>query len=163
MKQYNNEMARNRVITLRYVNAMLRYVNSMLLDVNAIFLIFLRASKSISPQLYYIWNVKYMYKKNWCTVTVAPAIEHHGGHSRTPANPRWDQVPGRSQRLLLGCQTCHECPRYNERVYMEAWHWMWTDTYIGSVTATTHQEKGHNNTWVEPLAGNCTTSSTWQR
>ena len=23
--------------------------------------------------------------------------------------------------------------------------------------------KRHNNTWVEPLAGNCTTSSTWQR
>ena len=36
MKQYNNEMARNRGITLRYVNAMLRYVNAMLLYVNAI-------------------------------------------------------------------------------------------------------------------------------
>ena len=49
MKQYNNinEMARNRVITLRYVNAM----------VNAILSIFLRASKCLSPQLYYIWNV----------------------------------------------------------------------------------------------------------
>ena len=41
-------------------------------------------------------------QKNWCTVTVASTIEHHGGHSRTPANQRWDQVPGRSQRLLLG-------------------------------------------------------------
>ena len=41
-------------------------------------------------------------QKNWCTVTVAPTIEHHGGHSRTPANQRWDQLPGRSQRLLLG-------------------------------------------------------------
>ena len=41
-------------------------------------------------------------QKNWCTVTVAPTIERHGGHSRTPANQRWDQVPGRSQRLLLG-------------------------------------------------------------
>ena len=41
-------------------------------------------------------------QKNWYTVTVAPTIEHHGGHSRTPANQRWDQVPGRSQRLLLG-------------------------------------------------------------
>ena len=37
-------------------------------------------------------------QKNWCTVTVAPTIEHHGGHSRTPANQRRDQVPGRSQR-----------------------------------------------------------------
>ena len=35
--------------------------------------------------------------------------------------------------------------------------------YIGSVTATTHQKKRHDNTWVEPLAGNCTTSSTRQR
>ena len=41
-------------------------------------------------------------QKNWCTVTVAPTIEHHGGHSWTPVNQRWDQVPGRSQRLLLG-------------------------------------------------------------
>ena len=31
-------------------------------------------------------------QKNWCTVTVAPTIEHHGGHSRTLANQRWDQV-----------------------------------------------------------------------
>ena len=44
------------------------------------------------------WEIQ----KNWCTVTMAPTIEHHGGHSRTPANQRWDQVPGRSQRLLLG-------------------------------------------------------------
>ena len=41
-------------------------------------------------------------QKNWCTVTVAPTIEHHCGHSRTPANQRRDQVPGRSQRHLLG-------------------------------------------------------------
>ena len=30
-------------------------------------------------------------------VTVAPTIEHHGRHSRTPASQRWDQVPGRTQ------------------------------------------------------------------
>ena len=41
-------------------------------------------------------------QKNWCTVTVAPTIGHHVGHSRTPANQSWDQVSGRSQRLLLG-------------------------------------------------------------
>ena len=29
-------------------------------------------------------------QNNWFTVTVAPTIEHHGGHSRTPANQRWD-------------------------------------------------------------------------
>ena len=41
-------------------------------------------------------------QKTWCTVTVAPTIEHHDGHSRTPANQRWDKVPGVSQCLLLG-------------------------------------------------------------
>ena len=49
-----------------------------------------------------IYELRCKIHKNWCTVTVAPTIEHHGGHSRTPANQRWDQVPGRSQRLLLG-------------------------------------------------------------
>ena len=39
-------------------------------------------------------------QKNWSTVTVAPTIEHHDGHLRTPANQRWDQVPGRSQRPI---------------------------------------------------------------
>ena len=52
------------------------------------------------------WEGLLLYKckiqKNWCTVTVAPTIEHYGGHSRTHANQRWDHVPGRSQRLLLG-------------------------------------------------------------
>ena len=38
-------------------------------------------------------------QKNWCTVAVAPTIEHHGGHSRTPTNQRWDQVPGRSRDI----------------------------------------------------------------
>ena len=42
-----------------------------------------------------VWQ-KCKIQKNWCTVTVAPTIEQHGGHSRTPANQRWDQVPGRS-------------------------------------------------------------------
>ena len=41
-----------------------------------------------------VWQ-KCKIQKNWCTVTVAPTIEHHDGHSRTPANQRWDRVPGR--------------------------------------------------------------------
>ena len=48
-----------------------------------------------------VWQ-KCKIQNNWCTVIVAPTIEHHGGHSRTPANQRRDQVSGRSQRLLLG-------------------------------------------------------------
>ena len=43
-----------------------------------------------------VWP-KFKIQKNWCTVTVAPTIEHHGGHSRTPANQKWYQVPGRTQ------------------------------------------------------------------
>ena len=55
-------------------------------------------------------------QKNWCTVTVAPTVEHHGGHSLTPANQRWDQVPWRSQRLLLASRTRHEFQ--NNRITM---------------------------------------------
>ena len=40
-----------------------------------------------------VWQ-KCKIQMNWYTVTVAPTIEHHG-HSRTPANQRWDQVPGK--------------------------------------------------------------------
>ena len=56
---------------------------------------------SYTRQREQVWQ-KCKIQKNWCTVTVAPTIEHHGGHSQTPANQRWDQVPGRNQRLLLG-------------------------------------------------------------
>ena len=51
---------------------------------------------NILPFLY-----KCKIQKNWCTVTVAPTIEHHDGHSRTPANQRWGHVPGRSHILKL--------------------------------------------------------------
>ena len=47
-----------------------------------------------------VWQ-KCNIQKNWCTVTVVPTIENHDGHSRTPANKKWDQMPGRNQRLLL--------------------------------------------------------------
>ena len=58
---------------------------------------------SSTPQREQVWQ-KCKIQKNWCTVTVAPTIEHHGGHSRTPVNQRCDQVPGRSNvssQLLL--------------------------------------------------------------
>ena len=67
-------------------------------------------------------------QKNWCTVTVAPTIEHHGGHSRTPANRGETRCPGGVSVSCLASRTRHECPRHNGSVYMEAWHWMWTDT-----------------------------------
>ena len=44
-----------------------------------------------------VWQ-KCKIQKNWCTVTVSPTIEHHGGHSRTLENERWDQVPGSVKR-----------------------------------------------------------------
>ena len=44
-----------------------------------------------------VWQ-KCKIQKNWCTVTVAPTIEHHGGHLWTPENQRWDQVPASTIR-----------------------------------------------------------------
>ena len=75
-----------------------------------------------------VWQ-KCKIQKNWCTVTVAPTIEHQSGHSQTPANQRWDQgcLGGVSVSCLASC-TCHECLRHNESVYMGVWNWMWTDT-----------------------------------
>ena len=67
-------------------------------------------------------------QNNWCTVTVAPTIEHHGGYSPTPTNQSWGQVPGRVSVSFFASRTRHECPRHNESVYMEAWHWMWANT-----------------------------------
>ena len=63
-----------------------------------------------------VWH-KCKIQKNWCIVTVAPTIEHHGWHSRTPANQRWDQVPGRSQRpevcvMLKSFKINLTCMRY---------------------------------------------------
>ena len=109
------------------------------------------------------WSFECKIQKNWCTVTVAPTIEHHGGHSRTPANQRWDQVPGRSQRLLLGLAA----PAMNARDTTKMYIWN-LDTECGPTLyrkCHSHSTPGkrHNNTWVEPLAGNCTTSSTRQR
>ena len=55
-------------------------------------------SSWMNGRFYWSYYVDFECKiqENWCTVTVAPTIEHHGGHSRTPINQRWDQVPGRS-------------------------------------------------------------------
>ena len=38
------------------------------------------------------------------------------------------RCPGGVSVSCLASRTRHECPRHNESVYMEAWHWMWTDT-----------------------------------
>ena len=45
------------------------------------------------------------------------------------------RCPGGVSVSCLASCTRHECPRHNESVSMEAWH------YIGSVKATTHQGK----------------------
>ena len=47
---------------------------------------------SSTRQREHVWQ-KCKIQKKWCIVTVAPTIEHHGGHSWTPVNQRWDQVP----------------------------------------------------------------------
>ena len=81
-------------------------------------------------------------QKNWCTVTVTQTIEHHGGHSRTPAHQRWDQVPGRSQRLLLGWPHPPWMPATQRKCIYGGLKLDVDRHYIESVTATTHQEKG---------------------
>ena len=64
-----------------------------------------------------LWQ-KCKIQTNWCTVTVAPTIEHNGGHSRTPANQRWDQVPGRkgkTEEIWLGHMTKTPLPSENNK------------------------------------------------
>ena len=77
------------------------------------------------------------------------------------------RCPGGVIVSCLASRTRHECPRHNESVYMEAWLWMWTDTTLVYRKCHSHTTPGKrhtcNNTWVEPLAWNCTTSSTRQR
>ena len=87
-------------------------------------------------------------QKNWCTVAVAPTVKHHVGLSRTPANQRWDQVPGRRQCLLLGYPHPPWIPSTQRNCIYGGLTLDMDRHYIGSVTATTHQEKKHNNTWV---------------
>ena len=88
-----------------------------------------------------VWQ-KCKIQKNWCTVTVAPIMEHHGGHSRTPANRRWEKVPGRSQRLLLGQPHPPWMLPIPKKGICGGLTLDVNQHYIGSVTATTHQEKG---------------------
>ena len=78
-------------------------------------------------------------QKEWCTVTVAPTIEHNGGHSRKPevrpgareesASPAWlaapPWMPATQRKCIYGGLTL-DVDRH----------------YIGSFTATTHQGKG---------------------
>ena len=88
-----------------------------------------------------VWRLAYCkIQKNWWTATVAPKIEHHGGHSRTSVNQRWDQVPERSGVSCLASRTRHECPRHNESGYMGVRHWIWTDT-IKEVSQPQHTSK----------------------
>ena len=81
------------------------------------------------------------------------------------------RCPGGVCVFCFASRTRIECPRHNESSTLNV-----DRHYIGSVRVTTHQEKEkkkeiwpspmtkrHNNTWVEPLAMNCTTSSTRQR
>ena len=88
-----------------------------------------------------VWQ-KCKIQKNWCTVTVVPTIDHHDGHSWTPANQRWDQVPGRNQRLLLGSPHPPWMPATQRKCIYGGLTLDVDRHYIGRVTATTHQEKG---------------------
>ena len=100
--------------------------------------------------------------KNWCTVTVAPTIEHHGWHSRTPAN---QARPGAREESASPAWLA--APAMNACGTTKVYIWR-LDTGCGPTLyrkCHSHNTPGkrHNNTWVEPLTGNCTTSSTRQR
>ena len=60
---------------------------------------------------------------------MAPKIEHHGGHSRSPVTRGETRCLGGVSVSCLASRTRHKCPRHNRH-------------YIGSVSATTQQEKG---------------------
>ena len=66
------------------------------------------------------------------------------GARKESASPVWLATPAMNARDTTN-------------VYTEAWHWM--------LKCHSHNTPGkrHNNTWVEPLAGNCATSPTQQR
>ena len=84
-----------------------------------------------------------------CTFTNRCKPDVRPGAREESASPSWLSAPS-------------WMPSTQERVYMEAWHWMWTDT-ISEVSQLQHTRKKNNNTWVEPLTGHCITSSTRQR
>ena len=48
------------------------------------------------PQCKVLWN-QCKIQKNWCTVTVAPTIEHHGGHSSSTHSPH---MQGENKRVF---------------------------------------------------------------
>ena len=65
-----------------------------------------------------VWQ-KCKIQKNWCTVSLAPTIEHHAGHSWIPAIKSLDQkCPGGVSVSCLASRTRHEYPRHNESVYI---------------------------------------------
>ena len=73
-------------------------------------LLMLQLLRPVLPNLPYLFSTFHLeckIQKNWCTVTVAPTIEHHGGHSRTSANQRGDQgwIPLGTFSILLLCKS----------------------------------------------------------
>ena len=118
-------------------------------------------SNSFTRQTEQVWQ-KCKIQKNWCTVTVAPTIKHQGGNSRSPGNKSWYQVPEWVSVSCLASHIHHECARHNNG-------YIWRlDTRSGPTLyrkCHSHNTPGkrHNNTWVEPLAENCTNSSRRQR
>ena len=98
------------------------------------------STTSSTRQRVQLWQT-FIIQKNWCTVTVAPTIKHHGGHSRTTANQRWDLVPGRSQRLLRGQPHPPRMPATQRKPIYGGLALDVDRHYIGNAIATTHQEK----------------------
>ena len=95
---------------------------------------------------------------------------HHGTSNRTPqwtfTNPcKPDVRPG--VRKESACPAWLAVPAQNARGTKKVYIWR-LDTVCGlTIYRKGHNQKAlgksHNITWFEPLAGNFTTSSTWQR
>ena len=98
-------------------------------------------------------------QKNWCTVTVAQTIEHHSGHSRAPAN--------QSAREESASPAWLAAPAMNARDTTKVYKWRLDTGFGPTLYRKCHSHntprKWNKYTWVEPLAGICTTSSTRQR
>ena len=98
-------------------------------------------------------------QKNWCTATVATTIEQYGGHTWTPAITRGETMcTGES-----ASPAWLAAPAMNVRDTTKVYIWR-LDTGCGPMLyrkchSHNTQGKRHENTWVEPLAGNCTTIS----
>ena len=72
-------------------------------------------TKATIPTYQLFLNIQCKIQKNWCTVTMAPTIEHNGGHSRTLQTRGETRCPGGVSVSWLASRTRHEFTREKGR------------------------------------------------